>query len=326
MTARKLTRQVTQVLFGVLAAAVSSFAAAQAYPSKPIRMVVAFPPGGPVDIIARLVSPKLTEALGQGVVVENVAGAGGNVAAARVAKAPADGYTILAHSSAYAVNPALSANPGYDAEKDFIPIAVVASQANLIIIHADFPAKTLGELLELAKREKLAFASPSSGTTPHLTAENLFKVKAKVDITHVPFKGAGPAIAAVLGGQPPIGSMAGAAPMPHIKSGKIRALAVSAGKRLASLPDVPTLGELGFSGMEDYTWVGLFAPAGTPAEAVQKLNDAVLKGLQAPDLKARLDQLAFEATAAPLQPTADYVRGELVKWAKVVKDTGARVD
>ena len=299
---------------------------AQGYPNKPLRMVVAFPPGGPVDIIARLISPKISEALGQPVVIENVGGAGGNLAASRVAKAAGDGYTVLAHSSAYAVNPALSSNPGYEAEKDFIPVAVVASQANLIVVHADFPARTLPELLALAKREKLAFASPSSGTTPHLTAENLFKVRAKVDITHVPFKGAGPAIAAVLGGQPPIGSMAGAAPMPHIKSCKIRALAVSSGKRLASLPEVPTLGELGFTGMEDYTWVGLFVPAGTPADVVRKLNDAVLRGVQSADLKERLDSLAFEATAAPLRETSEYVRSELAKWAKVVRDTGAKVD
>jgi tripartite-type tricarboxylate transporter receptor subunit TctC len=301
-------------------------ALAQAYPSKPIRMVVAFPPGGPVDVIARLVSPKLTDALGQSVVIENVGGGGGNIAAQRVAKSPADGYTILAHSSAYAVNPALLGNVGFDAEKDMIAVAVVASQPNLIIVHADFPAKTLSDLIELSKKQKLAFASPSSGTTPHLTAENLFKVRAKVDILHVPFKGAGPAITAVLGGQPPIGSMAGTAPIPHIKAGKVRALAVSSSKRLASLPDVPTLGELGYPGMEDYTWVGLFVPAGTPPEVVQRLNDAVLKGLQAADLKERLDALAFEATAQPLRETADYVKGELVKWAKVVKDTGAKPD
>jgi len=315
-----------KLVLGIAAALFSSFVLAQAYPSKPIRMVVAFPPGGPVDIIARLISPKLTDALGQSVVIENVGGGGGNIAAARVAKSAPDGYTVLAHSSAYAVNPALLGNPGFDAEKDMIPIAVVASQPNLIIVHADFPAKTLAELLQMAKREKLAFASPSSGTTPHLTAENLFKVHAKVDITHVPFKGAGPAIAAVLGGQPPIGSMAGAAPMPHVRAGKVRALAVSSRNRLASLPDVPTLGELGYRGMEDYTWVGLFVPAGTPSEAVQKLNDAVLRGVQSPDLKERLDTLAFEATAAPLRQTADYVRAELVKWAKVVRDTGAKPD
>lgn len=299
---------------------------AQPYPSKPIRVVVAFPPGGPVDVVARLVAPKITEALGQNVVIENVGGGGGNIAAQRVAKSAADGYTILAHSSAYAVNPALLGNTGFDAEKDMIAIAVVASQANLIIVHADFPAKTLAELLARAKTEKLAFASPSSGTTPHLTAENLFKVRAKVDIVHVPFKGAGPAIAAVLGGQPPIGSMAGTAPIPHIKAGKVRALAVSSAKRLAALPDVPTLGELGYPGMEDYTWVGLFVPAGTPAEAVQKLNDAVLRAVQAPDLRERLDALAFEPTAQPLRETAEYVKTELAKWAKVVKDTGAKPD
>jgi len=313
-------------ILAVICLFLSASVVAQPYPSKPIRMVVAFPPGGPVDVIARLVSPKVTDALGQQVVIENVGGGGGNIAAQRVAKSAPDGYTVLAHSSAYAVNPALLGNTGFDAEKDMIAVAVVASQPNLIIVHADFPAKTLAELFDLSKKQKLAFASPSSGTTPHLTAENLFKVRAKVDILHVPFKGAGPAITAVLGGQPPIGSMAGTAPMPHIKAGKVRALAVSSSKRLASLPDVPTLGELGYPGMEDYTWVGLFVPAGTPPEAVQKLNDAILKAVQAPDLKERLDALAFEATAQPLRETADYVKGELVKWAKVVKDTGAKPD
>jgi tripartite-type tricarboxylate transporter receptor subunit TctC len=313
-----------KLLILLLVFATTAFA--QPYPNKPIRMVVAFPPGGPVDVVARLVSPKITEALGQSVVIENVGGGGGNIAAARVAKSAADGYTVLAHSSAFAVNPALLGNPGFDAEKDMIAIAVVASQANLIFVHADFPAKTLAELLERAKTDKLAFASPSSGTTPHLTAENLFKLRAKVDITHVPFKGAGPAMTAVLGGQPPIGVLAGTAPMPHVKAGRIRVLAVSSAKRLASLPEVPTLNELGYPNMEDYTWVGLFVPAGTPGDITQKLNDAVLRAVQSPEVKERLEGLAFEVTAARLPATADYVRGELAKWAKVVRETGAKPD
>jgi tripartite-type tricarboxylate transporter receptor subunit TctC len=317
---------IMKTLLALLLGFSSFLSQAQPYPSKPIRMVVAFPPGGPVDIVARLVAPKITDALGQPIVVENRAGAGGNVPASQVAKAPADGYTLLAHSSAYAVNPSLTPNAGYDAEKDFIPVSIVAAQPNLIIVHADFAARSLAELISLAKKQPLAYASPSSGTTPHLTAENLFRVRAGVDITHVPFKGGGPATAAVLGGQPPIGSMAAGGPMSNLKAGKLRALAVSSSRRIPQLPDVPTLGELGYPGMEDYTWVGFFAPAGTPAEAVQKLNDAVLRAMQSPDVRERLDSLAFEATAQPLRETAAYVRTELVKWAKVVRDTGAKAD
>ena len=298
----------------------------QPFPSKPIRMVVAFPPGGPVDVVARLLSPKMSETLGQSIVIENVGGGGGNIAAQRVAKSAPDGYTVLAHSSAYAVNPTLIGNLGFDAEKDMTAIAVVASQANLIFVHADFPAKSLKDLLERARTEKLAFASPSSGTTPHLTGENLFRLRAKVDITHIPFKGAGPAMTAVLGGQPPIGVLAGTAPLPHVKAGKIRVLAVSSAKRLASLPDVPTLNELGFTGMEDYTWVGLFVPAGVPAEVAQKLNAALLAAVRSPEVKERLEALAFEITAAPLAETATYVKSELAKWGKVVRETGAKVD
>jgi tripartite-type tricarboxylate transporter receptor subunit TctC len=306
---------------------VAGTAFAQPYPSKPIRVAVAFPPGGPVDIIARLVGPKLSELLGgQSVVVENVVGAGGNVAAMRVAKSAPDGYTILAHSSAYAVNPTLIPNAGYDGEKDFIPLAVMASQPNFIVVHADFPAKTLAELMARAKTEKLAFASAGNGTTPHLTGENLFKLRAKLDITHIPFKGGGPAAAAVLSGQPPVGVIAGSAPLPHIKAGKIRALAVSSARRVASLPDVPTLGELGYQGMEDYTWVGFFAPAGTPPDVAQKLNDALLKIAKDPQFKERLEALAFDVTAAPLAPTAAYVKSELAKWGKVVREVGAKVD
>jgi tripartite-type tricarboxylate transporter receptor subunit TctC len=315
-----------RIALALAALAASTLAAAQQYPAKPLHMLVAFPPGGPVDIIARLVGPKIGEALGQPAVVENKVGASGNVATQEVARSAPDGYTILVHSSAYAVNPSLFGNAGYDPVKDLLPIAVVAQQANIVLVNASFPANTLAELKQAMQKGKQAFASPGTGTTPHLTAENLFHVHWKTDATHVPFKGAGPAVAGLLSGQPPIGCMAGSGPMSNIKAGKFRALAVSSAKRLPQLPDVPTLDELGYPGMEDYTWVGIFVPAATPRAVAQKLNGAVMKALQNADLKKRLDALAFEVTAAPLDKTADYVRAEVTKWGKVVRETGAKVD
>jgi tripartite-type tricarboxylate transporter receptor subunit TctC len=313
-----------RIFLGALLAMLCSVGAAQPYPAKPVHLLVAFPPGGPVDIIARLVAPKMSETLGQPIVVENKVGASGNVASAEVAKSAPDGYTLLAHSSAYAVNPTLFANPGYDPVRDLLAIAVVARQANIVLVNAAFPARTLDELKRAMEKGKLAFASPGAGTTPHLTAENLFHVRWKADATHVPFKGAGPAVAGLLAGEPPIGCMAGSGPMAQIKAGRLRALAVSSAQRLSQLPEVPTLNELGYPGMEDYTWVGVFAPAAAPREIAQKLNEALLKAVASEDVRARLDALAFDATAAPLAQTADYVRAEVTKWARVVRETGAR--
>ena len=301
-------------------------ATAQSYPSKPIRILVAFPPGGPVDIVARLIAPKLGESLGQSVVVENKVGASGNIATVEVARSAPDGYTLLTHSSAYAVNPALFKNAGYDPVKDLAPVAIVASQANIILVNSSFPAATLDDLRKQMLSGKLAYGSPGSGTTPHLTAQNLFHVRWKADVTHVPFKGAGPLVPGLLAGEPPIGCMAGSGPMANIKSGRLRALAVSSSRRLPQLPDVPTLGELGYADMEDYTWVGVFAPAGTPADIVQKLNAAIVRAASDPDVKQRFEAVAFDVTAAPLAETSAYVKTEVAKWARVVKETGASVD
>ena len=303
-----------------------SSAHAQAYPAKPIRFVIPFAPGGPADIIARLTGQKLTEILGQPVVVESRAGAGGNIGAAAVAKSAPDGYTVLVTTSAFAVNVSLSPNSGYDAERDFIPVAVVAKQANLIFVHPGLPVTTLTELLALAKKSKLAFASPGSGTTPHLTAENLFNVTSRLDITAIHFRGAGPAVAAVVAGEPPVGAGAVATPLPHIKSGRLRALAISSAARVAALPEVPTFAEAGFPGVEDYTWIGIFLPAGTPPAIVQKLNEATNQALQSADMRERFGALAFEPVGGSPREFADYVKAEIIKWGKVVREGNIKAE
>jgi tripartite-type tricarboxylate transporter receptor subunit TctC len=306
--------------------AVAPAALAQAYPTKPVHLIVAFAPGGPVDVVARLVANKLGDIIGQPVVVENRPSSTGNLGTQVVAKAAPDGYTLLATSSAFAVNVSLSPNAGYDAEHDFVPIVQAATQPNVLVVNAEFPAKTLAELLEQAKTQKLAYASPGTGTTPHLTGEHIFRAIAKVDVVHVPFKGAGPAASAVVSGQPPIGTLAVTAPIPFIQSGRLRALAISSGKRHPLLPDVPTFAELGYPEIEEYTWVGFFAPAGTPPAIVQKLNAGINQALRMSDVRERLEALTLEPIGGSPQQFADYVRAEVVKWAEVVKVTGAKVD
>jgi tripartite-type tricarboxylate transporter receptor subunit TctC len=306
--------------------AVAGLCQAQDWPGKPIRFVVPFAPGGPVDIVARLVGAKLTETLSQQIVVENRAGAGGNIGAAVVAKSAPDGYTVLATSSAIAVNASLYSDPGYDAERDFIPVVIAASQPNMIIVNSSVPARTLPEFIELSRNKKIAFASPGSGTTPHLTGENILRVIAKLDVTPIHFRGAGQAVTALVAGEPSVGCMAISGPLPHIKSGRLRALAVSSAKRIAALPDVPTFAEAGFPGVEDYTWVGVFLPAGTPATIVQKLNEAVNGAIRNPEIRERLVFSAFDPVGGPQSQAADYMKAEIVKWGKVVRATGAKPD
>jgi len=308
-----------------LALAPLSPALAQPYPAKPVHVIVAFAPGGPVDVVARLVAVKLADILGQPVVVDNRPSSSGNLGTQVVAKSPPDGYALLATSSAFAVNVTLSPNAGY-VPGDFAPIIQAATQPNVIVVNATFPAKTLAELLEMAKTGKLAYASPGTGTTPHLTGEHIFKLAAKLDVTHIPHKGAGPAATAVVSGEPPIGALAVTAPLPFLRSGRLRALAISSATRSPLLPDVPTFTELGYPDIQEYTWVGFFAPAGTPPEIVQRLNDAINRALQMPDVREKLEALALEPVGGTPQQFSDYVKAEVVKWGAVVKQTGARVD
>ncbi len=305
-------------------AAASTAASAGTWPARPLRAVVPFAPGGPADLVARLVSQQLAEILGQPVIVDNRPGAGGNIGTTAVAKAPADGYTVLFTSSAFAVNLSFP-EPGFS-ERDFAAVTVVAAQPNVIFVHPSVPAKTLPEFFAYAKTAKLAFATPGSGTTPHLTGENLFNVAAKLNLPAVHYRGAGPGAAAVVAGEPPVGSMAITAPLQFIKAGRVRALAVSSEKRVALLPDVPTLAELGYAGMADYTWIGAFLPAATPAPIVQKLYEAVQRAVQHPDTAARLAAMAFDPIAEPPARTTDYIKAEVLKWGKVVRDTGAKPD
>jgi tripartite-type tricarboxylate transporter receptor subunit TctC len=309
-----------------LLACVPSMASAQAYPSKPIRIVIPFVPAGPADMIGRLTGQKLSEILGQPMIIDNRGGAGGNLGAAVVAKSAPDGYTFLLTTSAFAVNVTLSPKSGYDAEKDFIPVGVIAKQANLIFVNPSLPAQTLAELLALAKTSKLSFASPGSGTTPHLTAENLFNLGAKLDMPAIHYRGAGPAIAAVVGGELQVGAGALSTPLPFVKNGRLRPLAVSSAKRVASLPDVPTFAEAGLPASSDDTWIGIFAPTGTPVAMVQRINDALNQMLQSPDVRERLSVMAFEPVGGTAQQFGDYVKAEIVKWGKVVREGNIKPD
>jgi tripartite-type tricarboxylate transporter receptor subunit TctC len=303
-------------------------AIAQTYPTKPVKLVVPFPPGGSLDTTGRLLAQKLTEAWGQPVVVENKPGAGGNIGADLVAKSAPDGYTILMGAlSTHAVNPSLYAKMPYDAAKDFAPITLIAITPNVLVVNAASPVNNVREFIAYAKANpgKLSFGSGSSGSAGHLAGE-LFKVETGTDAVHIPFKGGAPATQALLAGdtQFMFDNLANA--MAQVKAGKLKALAVTTAKRSPLVPDLPTMAEAGLPGFDISTWYGLFAPAGTPPAIVARWNADVTRILNSPDVRARL--VADGAEPAPNTPEqfAQMIASELTKYARIVKISGAKVD
>ena len=306
-----------------VALAVAPSVYAQAWPAaKPVRVVVAFAPGGPADIAARIVAQALQERLGQSFMVDNKGGAGGNIAARLVAKEPADGYTLLVTTSSLAVNQTLYKDPGFDLLKDFTPVALIADSPNILVAHSSEPAKNLKEFLGLYKGKQLSYGSAGVGTTPHLTGDNVLRVLGGLDATHIAYKGAGPALQAAAGNQVQIASVALPPAIPLVRSGKIKGLAVSSAKRHPALPDVPTVAESGFPGVEDYTWVGLFAPAKLPADVVATLNTAVNEALKQPEFKERLAGAGLDAKGGTPADFSTYLGSEVTKWGRIVKQTG----
>ena len=318
------------VLFSAFAAMTSlcpsTTSAQDGYPSQSVKFVVAFAAGGPTDALARILGNRLAEKWGQGVVIENRSGAGGNIAARQVAKAEPNGYTVLVTTSAYAVNPTLSANPGYVPETDYRTVIVVGTTPNIIVARTGLKASNLKEMIELAKTEKLTYGVPGAGTTPHLSAEKLFKVLAKVDIPHVQFTGAAPLLNALVGGHIAVACLAMPPTIELIKGGQIKALGVISDKRVPSLPDVPTAMEQGFGDGEESTWIALFVPAPTPAAVVAKLNAEVNTVLAESSVRERLDQLGVIPVGGAQASAEAYVRAEMKKWGDVVRTLGMRVE
>jgi tripartite-type tricarboxylate transporter receptor subunit TctC len=311
----------------LLQACATGVALAQPYPAKPIRFVVPFPPGGTVDITARILQPRLSESLGQTIVIENRGGAGGAVGTEAVAKSAPDGYTFLLTLSSHTINPILY-RLNYDVERDFAPVSLVVSVPQLIAAHPNAPAKTLRELVAAAKRQPgiHAYASPGNGTPGHIAAE-LLKLRAGIDLVHVPYKGGGPALADTVAGQVPFLFLTAPAGLPSVRSGKLRALAVTTPKRTPAAPEIPTVAEE--LNLPDYavdSWLALFAPAGTPGPVIARMHKDVVQALQAPEVKQRLLEQSADPVGSSPEELRRVVSAELKSWASVIRQAGIKAD
>jgi tripartite-type tricarboxylate transporter receptor subunit TctC len=309
------------------ATAAAQTAAAQAWPTRPVKLIVGFAPGGPTDLVARLIGQKLAEQTGKNFFVENVAGAGGNVGAVRAAHAAPDGYTLLVTGGNITNNQFLFAKPGYDPLKDFDAVTVAAATPIVLAVHPSVPAKTVKELVEWIRANpgKESYASPGTGTPPQLVGA-LFQHALKLDLVHVPFDGGGTAVQAVVGGHTPISFGAMAPAVPLIKAGQLRALAVTGKARSPALPDVPTMTEAGFPEVEGVTWTAVVAPAGTPKEIIGKLHDLIGQALTQSDVKAKLAAMAYAPIGSSPQECAAFFKSELAKWGPVIEQAGLKAE
>ena len=315
-------------LLTVLLCVAAAQAFAQGYPAKPVRMIIPYPPGGGNDTLGRLFAAKLGERIGQPVVVENRPGAGTIIGTEAAAKSPPDGYTILLSSIAtHALSPNLYAKVPYDPIRDFAPITLLGIAPTVLVVPADLPAKDLAELVAAAKAKPggLTYASGGNGTPPHINGE-VFKSVAGVDLLHVPYKGGGPALVDLMAGRVQVMLDTAASAMPHVRSGKLRALAITGAKRSAEYPDIPTFAEAGLPGYDTNAWYSMHAPAGTPPEIVRRLNAELVASLKEPDVQARFKQLTTEPVGNTPEEFAAFVKAELDKYARVIKAAGIRLD
>ena len=324
MTARRIT------LFFLTAAAATALPAAaqqQPFPTKPLRIIVPFAPGGASDVIARILAAKLTDSLGQTVVVDNRPGAGANIGIGLAAKSAGDGYTLLVASSAFTVNPTLYAKPPYDALKDFQMVTCVGTAPNMVAVHPSHPAKSVKELIDLVRAQpgKHNYSSPGAGTTPHLSGE-MFRLAFKIDLRHIPYNGAGPQIQSLAGNQVPIGFASVPSFAAQVKAGTLRGLAVTAEKRMSLLPDIPAMGELGYKGMEADTFQGVFAPAGIPKPILTRLHGDIMKAMQAQDFRDRLTAIAMIPVGNTPEQFTAQVKADIARWAAVIRDSGIKAD
>lgn len=310
-----------------LLAVASASASAQSYPTGPVRVIVPFPAGGGVDTTGRLIGQKLTEALGKQFVVDNRPGANGMIGSELAAKAPRDGYTLMVNGANFVTTPSLYKKVTYDPIREFDPVSLVALAPNVLVVHPSLPVKSVKELAALARARpgQVNFAGSGSGSTPHLAAE-LFNTLANVKMVHVPYRGTGPAIAGLMSGEASVMFMPTTNAVPLVKSGRLRALAVTSAKRLTALPELATVAESGLKGYESSQWYGVLAPAGTPADILNTLNTHIAKIMQTPEMRQRMTDSGSVAVGSTREAFAAHLREEFAKWARVIKQSGAQVD